>query len=333
MLPVMPRLNVCWSPDPRLLAFMANQSGLFTAQQARACGVTASEIQRSRADGYLESVRRGVYAMRETYLALDDLARHAVDAHALVLRCDDPTTISHQSAAVLLGLPLLRPDLDVVHATRPELPASRLEAGAHHHPGALPADHVVAVRGIRVTDAARSAVDIARTHDFARGLAAVDSALRAGATPEHILAILDFCRAWPGARGASRAVGDGDGRADNPGESWSRAILIQSGLAPTELQLEVRDERGLVGRADFAWLEQGVLGEFDGRGKYGLEPGYLTEAAGQALWREKLREDRLRALGWEVVRWTWLDLFRPEILAERIRAAFRRAALRARTSA
>jgi predicted transcriptional regulator of viral defense system len=333
MLADMSRINVAWSPDPQLLTIMANQSGLFTAQQAHECGVTASEIQRSRADGFLESVRRGVYAMRESYRSLDDLDRHAVDARALVLRCDDPTTISHQSAAVLLGMPLLRPDLGVVHATRPDLPASRLEAGAHHHPGALPADHVVAVGGIPVTDAARTAVDIARTHDFPRGLAAVDSALRAGASPEHVRAVLDYCRAWPGARGASRAVGYGDWRADNPGESWSRAILIQSGLEPTELQFEVCDDRGLVGLADFAWLEQRTLGEFDGRGKYGLEPGYLTEAAGQALWREKLREDRLRALGWEIVRWTWIDLFHPEVLAERVRAAFRRAALRARTSA
>lgn len=333
MLRDMTRLDVSLSPDPRLSAIMAAQSGLFTAQQARECGFTAGEIQRLRVAGALQSVRRGVYAITAAYGQLDQPGRHAVDVRALVLRCDEPTTISHQSAGVLLGMPLLRPELDIVHATRPELPASRLEAGAHHHPGALPRTHVTTVGGIAVTSPARTAVDIARTHDFPRGLAAVDSALRGGVTSEEVLAVLDFCRAWPGARGASRAVSYGDGRAENPGESWSRAVLIERGLTPPELQLEIRDDRGLVGRADFGWLEQRTLGEFDGRGKYGLEPGYLTEAAGEALWQEKRREDRLRALGWEIVRWTWSDLFHPEILAERVRAAFRRASLRRRASA
>jgi predicted transcriptional regulator of viral defense system len=325
MLPVMSHIRSDWSPDPRLAALLASQSGLFTAEQARDCGVTTGEIQRLRSAGVLESVRRGVYAFRTSYRALEDLGRHAVDVRALTLRCDEPTTISHESAAVVQELPLLRPDLSVVHATRPELQASRLEAGAHHHPGALPTSHVATCTGIKVTAPQRTAIDVARTNDFARGLAAVDSALRSGVTPEQLRAVLEFCRSWPGARGASRAVSYGDGRAANPGESWSRALLIEHGLEPTDLQLEVRDRRGLVGIADVAWAGQQTLGEFDGRGKYGLEPGGLTQDAAQVLWREKLREDRLRRLGWEIVRWTWADLFHPQALAQRVRAAFERA--------
>ena len=37
--------------------------------------------------------------------------------------------------------------------------------------------------------------------------------------------------------------------------------------------------------------------------------------------QEKIREDRIRALGWHVVRWTWQDLEDPKELAERIRRA------------
>jgi predicted transcriptional regulator of viral defense system len=305
---------------------MAAQSGLFTAEQAYAAGYTPDEIQRARALGSLESVRRGVYASREHYRALDESARHRVDVRALLLRCAAPTTISHESAAVIQGLPLLRPDLTRVHVTRPELRTSRIEAGAHHHPGALPATHVTRVDGVAVTEPARTAVDLARAFEFADGLAAVDSALRAGADPEHLLAVLDFCRAWPGARAAGRAVSWADGRSANPGESWSRAVLIETGLAPDELQLEVRDRDGLVGYADFAWPQRRTLGEFDGRGKYGL--GAPGADPGDVLWAEKQREDRLRALGWEVVRWTWADLFVPERVALRVRSAFQRAQLR-----
>jgi hypothetical protein len=314
-----------WSPQSSLAAAMASQSGLFTATQARAAGFATPEIQRLRTDGSIVSVRRGVYAGREAYLGLDELARHAVNVRAVVLRCKTPTTISHESAAVWADLALLRPELDRVHATRPELPASRIEAGVHHHPGALPSAHVTTRDSLRLTSPARTAVDVARTNDFARGLTAVDSALRAGTSPEEILGVLEMCRSWPGARRASRAVTCGDCGAANPGESWSRAILIESGLAPDALRLEVRDAAGLVGFADLAWLERRTLGEFDGRSKYGMGP---LASATDALWAEKLREDRLRALGWEIVRWTWADLFDPQRLVERVRAAFRRALLR-----
>jgi predicted transcriptional regulator of viral defense system len=315
-----------WRPAAALAAVMAAQSGLFTAEQAYAAGYTPDEIKRARAQGDLESVRRGVYAGREHYRTLDETARHQVDVRALLLRCAAPTTVSHESAAVLQALPLLRPDLTRVHVTRPELRTSRIEAGAHHHPGALPATHVTRVDGVAVTEPARTAVDLARALEFADGLAAVDSALRAGVDPEHLRAVLDFCRAWPGARAAGRAVSYADGRAANPGESWSRAVLIETGLAPDELQLEVRDAAGLVGYADFAWPERRTLGEFDGRGKYGL--GAPGTDPGDVLWAEKRREDRLRALGWEVVRWTWADLFVAERVAARVRSAFQRARLR-----
>jgi hypothetical protein len=179
----------------------------------------------------------------------------------------------------------------------------------------LPAHHVTVVRGVRVTIDARTAVDVARSGSFQAGLAAADSALRGGATHDALRDVHSFCQAWAGSRNASRAIRDADGRSANPGESLSRALLIAAGLAPTDLQVEVRDGRGLVGYADFGWLPLMVLGEFDGRGKYGSD---ASEAA-DAVWREKLREDRLRALGYIVIRWTWADLMNPGPWLARVR--------------
>ena len=64
---------------------------------------------------------------------------------------------------------------------------------------------------------------------------------------------------------------------------------------------------GVVGRTDFAWEEQRVVGEFDGRIKYGrlLRPG---QDPGDAVFEEKRREDAIRDEGWGVVRWVWSDL-------------------------
>ncbi|MBA3529941.1 MAG: hypothetical protein H0T91_11670 [Propionibacteriaceae bacterium] len=78
-----------------------------------------------------------------------------------------------------------------------------------------------------------------------------------------------------------------------------------------------------VGRSDFCWEETRTLGEFDGKIKYGrlLKPG---QNPSDVVFAEKLREDALRDLGWQVVRWIWEDLARPRALAERLERAFAR---------
>ena len=61
----------------------------------------------------------------------------------------------------------------------------------------------------------------------------------------------------------------------------------------------------MIGRVDFWWPDLGLVGEFDGRMKYrldGVEDGRPLE---DRLWTEKTREDRLRAAGARVARWTW----------------------------
>ena len=60
----------------------------------------------------------------------------------------------------------------------------------------------------------------------------------------------------------------------------------------------------------------GVVIEFDGRVKYEGRDG------AQALAAEKRREDRIRALGYGIVRLTWRDLSNPG----RVREAIQRAA-------
>jgi hypothetical protein len=135
------------------------------------------------------------------------------------------------------------------------------------------ADHeVVHLMGgvMPVTSAARTAVDVARETDrFECAVAVFDSALRHGATREELAAALGRARSWPGARLASGALPLADGRADNPGESWSRVVLIGLGLPPDDLQVRLVDAQGLIGYVDFGWDD--VIGEFDGKLKYGVD--------------------------------------------------------------
>lgn len=99
-------------------------------------------------------------------------------------------------------------------------------------------------------------------------------------------------------------------------------MLHRLGLPPSTLQLEVRAE-GENGRADFAWEDAGLLGEFDGRVKYGrlLRPG---QDPGEVVWKEKRREDAFRDVGWGMVRWIWEDIQRPDRLGARVRRGMER---------
>jgi len=46
------------------------------------------------------------------------------------------------------------------------------------------------------------------------------------------------------------------------------------------------------------------------------------------VFEEKRREDALRDLGWEMVRWIWTDLFNPTELLDRLARAFARGSRR-----
>ena len=73
-----------------------------------------------------------------------------------------------------------------------------------------------------------------------------------------------------------------------------------------ELQVEIRDARGLVGRVD-AWYEEAAVAvEFDGLVKY--EAPRDGRSPARVLWEEKRREDRLRNLDIRVLRVVRADL-------------------------
>jgi hypothetical protein len=129
---------------------------------------------------------------------------------------------------------------------------------------------------------------------------------------------------WPGVRRARRTVGFLDKRSESAGESVSRVRLADEGVPRPDLQREIYGPNGqLVARVDFCWDEEKTVGEFDGKVKYGrlLKPGQSSDSV---IFDEKVREDALRDLGWQVVRWLWRDLSRKGVLHDRLDRAFAR---------
>ena len=109
-----------------------------------------------------------------------------------------------------------------------------------------------------------------------------------------------------------------DEAAESVGESRSRALIHILGFPAPVLQRPFYDSEGFIGRTDFFWPEYGVIGEFDGDAKY-LDDELLGDrSTREAILAEKKREDRLRALGYKVVRWDWKAVTDPEVLRRKL---------------
>lgn len=308
--------------DPRLSAVAAGQHGLFTVAQAVEAGYSEREVKFLARTREWNRLRRGVY-IDSQLMPTGDPALHVLAARAALLCVKDGAFASHLTAATIHGLSLLDPDLSTVHITRVALASSRTEAGIHHHVARVPASRIITIDDLAVTDVAWTVIDTARESSLEQGLVLAESALwREEATPESLRSVLEHCRDWPGSRIASRVVSFASNGSESAGESLARLAFERLSLPQPRQQIAVRDARGYVGRVDFLWDEHRTIGEFDGRLKYENAPPAV-------LYAEKIREDRLREAGFEVVRFGWADVQgAAEELGRRIRAAFARAARR-----
>lgn len=286
---------------------------------AEASASQAEALRRAARRDDLRRVRRGAYVGSDHWSEIDDTQRHliAVRANVAALRAD--AVVSHRSAAAVWGLPVVGCPSEGVHVTFPGRSGGVSRADLARHATDRPLAHQV-VDGIDVTSVARTVVDLARAHGFLAGVAAGDAALHRGiVTLDELCAEADCAGSRRGSRVARDVVGFIDGRCESPGESLSRVRMRELGLPTPELQHVVRDSDGFVGRVDFWWDDARVIGEFDGRSKYGMEES-IPQAADR-LWDEKVREDRLRRTGTTVVRWTWADAWRGAPMAARLRQA------------
>lgn len=148
--------------------------------------------------------------------------------------------------------------------------------------------------------------------------------LRRGLEQEDLEATRHRATGRPGITRARRVAVFLDARSETPGESLSRVTLHELGLPPSHLQYEVYDGDRFVARTDFYWEQHRTVGEFDGRVKY--RPPEQTDRVDDrdVLWAEKWREDAVRDLDYQFVRWGYIDLQRPRTLGDRLRRAFLR---------
>jgi hypothetical protein len=304
----------------KLATVAAKRGGWFDHADVLAAGYSDDDIHSRIKGGCWIRLFRGVYAevgADHDLLAPWDQAiwRHLRTAKAAYRQADGRAVLSHQSALLLHGVQIGDLDLSRVHLTNLARLGRSTKWMCQHAPRP-PVPDPVEVEGVKLTPAPRSVVEAIRGTPYPVAVSVVDEALRREiATPAQLSEALGLFGGRTGIGTATRALQFGDGRSESAGESRLRVLMADLGLPKPRLQAEIRDASGrLVGRVDFLFEEWGVIVEFDGALKY-------AGKSSAPLIAEKVREDALRDLGYEIVRVTWADLSTPAAFSARLAQA------------
>lgn len=284
-------------------------------------GYTDQQIRALIKSGVLHRIRRGAYVSAKLWRDCSVQDRHRLTCRAVLMAGHPLMALTHISSAVERGIPIWNIPLDEVHTTRTDCKGARREAGVVHHVGILAEEDVEIVNGVRVSPAARCAVEVTSMTTLEPALVVINAMLHRGLLSEReLVAAVSELKHWPATISNHLLVHLVDQRMSSVAETRTDYLFHCQGLPRPTPQVEVRDDSGeLLGFVDFLWATFGVFLEFDGKIKYEKyrRPG---ETLDEYLMREKRREERIcLATGWVCIRITWADLENPVTTATRIR--------------
>jgi very-short-patch-repair endonuclease len=313
--------------DAWLDSYAAAHAGIISVDSAHQAGVTEKALRHRIGNGRLRPVAKGVLAMR----------CHAPSWQGqlwtALLEAGDGAVAGLRSAGRLHSLWRYRTNESVEIVVR-RGGNHRCATGRLVETSLLDPGDVVVVDGLPCTSLARTIFDLLGDPDHRplrsdaamqwhedRMMAVVNDAMR-----HHGLTVLVelVVLASIGRRGRSgtaltRKIFTNLGADYVPDESQVEsvfsALLTRSSLPAPVRQLEISDAVGFIGRVDFAWPELMLIVEIDSS----FHDGPLDRRA------DAVRDARLRALGYDVIRLRWTDLVTsPDAVLRRLRRAARR---------
>jgi very-short-patch-repair endonuclease len=277
------------SDHARLDARAARQAGLFTRDDAKACGFTDDQVRRRlrRRDWQVVLGQVMTRAARPVTPLLRD--------RAALLAVPD-AVLAGPSAARRYGLdvPGLRTSIIVAPERRVRLP------GVSVRREQLDPVDLVLIEGVLLTAPERTVVDCVRELSPDQADLVMDRALqRRLITFEGFAARVQAMVGQRGIRRLVRAVA----RHAHGARSVAERLLVQ-GLRRARIEgwranVPVHDAEGLIGVVDFGFLEIRLAVEVDGR---------AWHSAGDRFQHDRERQNRLVRAGWTVLRFTWRDL-------------------------
>ena len=283
--------------------------GIFTTADLLARGVGESEIRTAVRTGTWVRLRTGVFVTARDLAEVEATGRRpGLDALAVTTSLGRASAVlSGGTAAWVWGLPRPRQAAASVQLTDPH--RWRRGRGWSMSQATLPDEDITERGAYRVTTAARTVVDVARTWREVDAVAAIDAALLRGlASRQELAAVLERQSRVAGIPRSVRAVELSDGRAESWLETYGRLVFAAVGLPPFVPQVELWVDGTLLKVVDGWYPEAALAIEFDGRVKY-RRPRYGRTPEDE-LWQEKRAEDTLRSLGARFVRVAVEDLGR-----------------------
>ena len=234
-------MDETWLDDHQL--FLTSRASIpldqpFTAAQAAGWGVSRQTLRTLVARGLVRRMLAGVYVAVQ---AVDDMGLRAA---ALALVVPEAAVVTDRTAAWLHGVNVLPrssgttpPPLNVFHTTDTRMDRPGVASGRR---GLIPTD-ITVVRGVRVTTALRTSLDLGRLLWRYDALGAIDAFLRIGVPHEILSAEIDRFKGYRGVRQLRALAPLGDGRAESLAESALRLNWLDAGLPRPDLQTWVYD--------------------------------------------------------------------------------------------
>ena len=299
----------------RIQAVAARQDWVMTAAQLSECGVDRNKARRMARAGHWVHLARGSYWVGRHSGGPSLHAR----VRAVLLGCGPQVVAAGPTAARLHGIQGLPKDDGTLHLAAPNGHEVRSRKAIHvRRTTVLPSDCML-IRGIPLTNPARTCADLLLELPRVEAVSTLDSALQLGLLGH--AGCHDVAAHLSGRHGAQQArdrLSLADGRAESPLETRVRLVCLDGGLPLPLLQWRIWDPQyGYTFRIDLGWPQQLVGVEADGKSPHALP---------QAVYKDRFRQNRLAALvpGLALFRFTWADTYSPDAILFPLRQALRR---------
>jgi len=294
-----------------LIEYARAHGGIVTAREALALGMSSTTLARRLEAGVLVRIKRGLFRLAGTEeehdSTLEAACRH-LDA-----------VVSHESAGRLHrfdGLAWINPTVTVPHRHTKHF------EGVHVHQSTdLSDDHLLWIRGLRVTNPERTIIDLAATLSEARIDWVLDRALSGGSVGLENLADLFASLARRGKPGTTvmRRLLEKRGQdylpPDTVLEQRLLSVIESGGLPRPTPQFTPPWLAPTAGRVDLAYPEHKLIIEGDSRKWHLLMESFETD---------RQRDNQAQLAGWRILRFTWRQIMdEPEMIIASVTAALR----------
>lgn len=280
--------------------------------------VGSAELAEGRLSGHrLRSAHRRLFP--DVYIATDAPVEPIARVHGAALWGPPGSVIGGLAAALLHGERWYAPEavgreIDVYTVGTTSTPTG-IRRRCLRSP--LPPNQVVAISGLQVSSAARTAIDVARwENDDDRAIAKIDAVCNRSRTDVgEVRALATDLRGLHGLQRVRDLLRWCDGRAESPPETKLRLLLVRSDLSDPTPQVEIFNEYGAkVATPDLAYEAEKVAIFYDSE-LHRRRSTWEFDAAINAA---------LAELGWQVIRVTAPMLRSPRTVLRQVAAALER---------